>query len=125
MNAAQHTPGPWRLIASRGKWPSIGVAERASHSDAKLYAWGDIPHMDNKDEDYVFEVTISTADPAQEKALARYVSIAVTELPRFLDAMTLALKKLDSVAFWSEEGDTDIAKQTLRAAIAKATGGAL
>lgn len=123
--SAGRNRGPWSSIASRGKWPRIGVAERANHSDAKLYAWGELPHLDARGEDYVFEVRIHTADPAQEQELARYVSAAVTELPRFIDAMTLALAKLDSVAFLSQEGDTKIAKESLRAAIAKATGSAL
>lgn len=116
------TAKAWQPIASRGKWPSIGIAERVSHSDGKLYAWGDIPKMEAEGEGWIFEVQISTADPAKEQALAKLVSVAVTNLPRFIDAMTYALQKLDSVAFLSEEGDTNIAKQSLREAIAIATG---
>lgn len=110
------------LILSRNKWPSLPVAERASASDSKLYAWGSVPTMDARDEDYVFEVCIHTADPDAERQLAEHVSRCVNSAAMTIDAMEFALQKLDSVAFLSEEGDTNVAKQSLIAAIAALRG---
>lgn len=93
-------------------------AERASVSDSKLYSHAEVPSMDRADEDYILHLTVRAADPEQERLLADTCTRAVTSAPKALAAMQLAYAKLDSVAFVSEEGDTDEVKSALISAIA-------
>ena len=93
------------------------LAERKSVGDSKLYSFAKVPSMDSSDEDYVLFLTIRAAEPSQERLLADTCTRAISAAPLALDAMQLALNKLDSVAFLSEEGDTDEVKRILRNAM--------
>lgn len=97
------------------------VAERASYSDAKLYSHGEIPNMDQADEDYILFLTIRAADPVQERLIADTCTRAVNSAPQVLAAMHAAYHQLDSVAFLSTEGDTNAVKSALLDAIAALT----
>lgn len=89
------------------------IAERANVGDPKLYSFANVPSMESSDEDYVLFLTIRAAEPSQERLLADTCTRAISAAPLALDAMQLALNKLDSVAFLSEEGDTDEVKRIL------------
>ncbi|MFA0998311.1 MULTISPECIES: hypothetical protein [Pseudomonas syringae group] len=93
------------------------AAERANSGDAKLYSFAEVPSMDQADEDYVLFLTVRAADPYQERLIADTCTRAVTQTPKALAAMQAAYAKLDSVAFVSEEGDTDDVKAALLDAI--------
>lgn len=110
------------VIFMRGLWPLLPVAERVSESNSKLVAFGVIPLMDRRDEDYRFTLEVHTADPAAEQAIAGLCSRAVTSVPRVLDAMRFALEKLESVDHLKKPGDTNVAKQSLAGAIVALTG---
>lgn len=94
------------------------TAERASVSDSKLYSHAEVPSMDLADEDYILHLTVRAADPDQERLLADTCTRAVTSAPKALAAMQQAYSTLDSVAFVSEEGDTDEVKSALLEAMA-------
>lgn len=93
------------------------TAERQSLGDAKLYSFAEVPSMDGSEEDYVLFLTVRAAEPAQERLLADTCTRAISAAPLALGALQLALSKLDSVAFLSEEGDTDEVKTLLRNAM--------
>ncbi|WP_235663791.1 hypothetical protein, partial [Pseudomonas amygdali] len=94
------------------------AAERANSGDAKLYSFAEVPSMDQVDEDYVLFLTVRAADPDQERLIANTCTRAVTQAPKALAAMQAAYAKLDSVAFVSEECDTDDVKAALLDAMA-------
>ncbi|NVL49813.1 hypothetical protein F2S72_08680 [Pseudomonas syringae pv. actinidiae] len=96
-------------------------AARTSASDPKLYSFGQIPSMDDADEDYTLILTVRAADSDQERLIADTCTRAISSTPQAVAAMQAAYAKLDSVAFVSEEGDTDDLKSALLAAIAALT----
>jgi hypothetical protein len=115
-------PGGEGLIFARGKWPFLGDAARTNDGDSKLQAKGCVPVMDERGEDYVFHLTVHTADPDAERHLAALCTRAVNSVPRVLDAMEFALKKLRCVDHLRKPGDTSVAKQSLEAAMEALTG---
>jgi hypothetical protein len=109
------------LIFGRAKWPSLDEASR-SEQDSRLVAHGTVPVMDERGEDYVFHLTVHTADPDAERLLAALCTRAVNSVPRVIDAMDFALRKLRSVDHLLKKGDTSVAKQSLEAALQALTG---
>ena len=96
-------------------------AERPSDlSNGRLYSYGIVPGMDS--DDYQITLTVSVEDPGQERALADHLVRVLNTAPLAEQAMKLASKKLDSVAFLSEEGDTRAVKLSLRIALASLRG---
>lgn len=109
MSNTKHTPGPWHVTDWPGDWSgmdgvSIGI-------DDDFGADGGRNH---------YLVTVINGDPDELKANAHLVAAS----PELLQAARAALKLLESVAFVTKEGDTDKPLRLLRAAIAKAQGGA-
>ncbi len=122
--AGRWLPGGDGLIFARGKWPCLGDAARANDGGSKLQAKGVVPVMDERGEDYVFHLTVHTADPDAEQQLAALCTRAVNSVPRVLDAMEFALRKLQSVDHLVRKGDTSVAKQSLIGALEALTGNA-
>jgi hypothetical protein len=110
------------LIFDRAKWPSLEAATRTNERDSRLLAHGKVPVMDERGEDYVFHLTVHTADPDAERLLAALCTRAVNSVPRVIDAMDFALRKLRSVEHLVKKGDTSVAKQSLEAALEALTG---
>lgn len=98
--------------------PILPRADRANVSDSKLYAFGKVPAMDARDEDYVLTLTVHTADPEAEREIADYCTAAVNNRGQYMRALREAEKLLDSVAFVSAEGDTTQVLARIRAALA-------
>jgi hypothetical protein len=94
------------------------TATRANASDAKLYSFAQVPSMEQADVDYILFLTVRAADPKQERLIADTCTRAVSAAPQALAAMQAAYSKLDSVAFVSQEGDTDEVKAALLGAMA-------
>ena len=106
-------------ITAQGKWPETTAISRKGDSNSNLYCDVIFPVLDERDEDYHLQIQVGAADPQVEQALIDFVARAVDSVPLVLDAMEFALQKLDSVAFLAKEGDTRVAKQSLRNAIDK------
>lgn len=94
------------------------AATRLNVSDPNLYSFAEVPSMDEADEGYTLFLTARAADPDQERLIADTCTRAINSAPQALAAMQAAYAKLDSVAFVSQEGDTDEVKGLLLDAMA-------
>jgi hypothetical protein len=106
-------------LITPGTSPQFEPAKRMSDSDSNLYAWATVPALDEAEEMYNVELKISANDPDIELALAKYVVNAVNTVPNVLQVLKQAYSKLDSVAFLTAEGDTDLVKHELSEMIRK------
>lgn len=95
------------------------VAERASHSDAKLYSHAAVPSMDQLEHDYILELIVRAADPDQERLLADTCTRAINQNRQSIAALQLAYEALDSVAHLQAPGDTDNVKAVIADALGK------
>lgn len=102
-----------KKITERGKWPECTAVSRKSSSDSRLFCDVLFPALDERDEDYHVQITSAAADPQTEKRLIELCIHAIDMLPGVIDTLQFAHKKLDSVAFLVNEGDTRFAKQSI------------
>lgn len=90
------------------------TAERSANpGDSRLYSFAEIPSMDASDADYSVTLTVSAADPEQERVIADTCTRAINASHSINAVMQASYDALDSVAFLRREGDTDAVKQTL------------
>lgn len=90
------------------------TAERSANpGDSRLYSVAEIPSLDMSDEDYSVILTVSAADPEQERAIADSCTRTINAAHSVKTVMQAAYDALDSVAFLRREGDTDAVKQAL------------
>lgn len=90
------------------------AAERSANpGDPRLYSVAEIPCLDMSDEGYSVILTVSAADPEQERVIADTCTGIINAANSVKTVMQAAYDALDSVAFLRKEGDADAVKQAL------------